>query len=187
MATLLEECRVALESEADNSSQPRLILTVAAHYSLADFVPVDPSVSLPVESMQNNLDWSNIVAYHYYSPFSGKFYAPCCSFAWIARGLSANKLVLGLPFFGYMWTLKNSQDNGIGAPVTGLVANDTDTIEKGSLAYKDIKRHYIQTNSSALTYNANFVVNYCIIRSNWITFDDVEAVQNKVLYAIGLE
>ncbi|KAC4917514.1 hypothetical protein FH972_027227 [Carpinus fangiana] len=54
--------------------------------------------------------------------------------------LSANKLVLGLPFLGNIWTLKNSQENGIGAPVTGLVANDTNTNEKGSLAYKDIKQ-----------------------------------------------
>lgn len=32
-------------------------------------------------------------------------------------------------------------------------------------------------------YNATFVVNYCVNGSNWITFDDVEAVKNKVLYA----
>jgi GH18 family chitinase len=93
------------------------------------------------------------VAYHYYSPFLANYTRAVAALhdpethadtdggieAWIAGGLSANKLVLGLPFFGYMWTLKNSQKNGIGAPVTGLVTNSTETNDKGSIAYNDIK------------------------------------------------
>jgi GH18 family chitinase len=155
MTTLLEECRVtrvAVESEANNSSQPQLILTAAAHYS-PDFISPNSVYSLPVDSMQKNLDWLNLVAYHDYSPFSANYTRAVAALhdpethadtddgikAWIARGLSANKLVLGLPLFGYMWTLKNSQKNGIGAPVTGLVTNSTETNDKGSIAYNDIK------------------------------------------------
>lgn len=59
MATLFEEWRVALESEAKNSSQPQLILTATAHYS-----PVLSSVSFPIESMQRDLNGLNIYAYN---------------------------------------------------------------------------------------------------------------------------
>ena len=31
-------------------------------------------------------------------------------------------------------------------------------------------------------YNATYVVNYCIIGSNWIGFDDVEAIRAKIAY-----
>ncbi|GLT53024.1 hypothetical protein SLA2020_263220 [Shorea laevis] len=134
MAALLEECRVAIDFEAKNSSHPQLILTAAGQYS-PDFLSANfPVYSLLVDSIQRNLDWLNIVAYRYYQPASATYTRAVAALhdpethvdtddgikAWIARGLSANKMVLGLPFFGYIWTLKNSQDNGIGAAVTGL-------------------------------------------------------------------
>lgn len=124
MASLFEEWRVALESQAKNSSQPQLILIAIAHYS-----PVLSSVSFPVELMQRNLNWLNIYAYNYNARSEANFTYPRAALhnptsqmntdagmrAWNAWGLSAKKLVLGLPIFGYAWTLKNPQDNGIGA------------------------------------------------------------------------
>ncbi|KAF7152248.1 hypothetical protein RHSIM_Rhsim01G0188600 [Rhododendron simsii] len=44
--------------------------------------------------------------------------------AWIDGGLSANKLVLGLPFYGYAWTLANPNDSAIGAPAKGSAITD---------------------------------------------------------------
>ncbi|KAK1582233.1 hypothetical protein Q3G72_013063 [Acer saccharum] len=40
--------------------------------------------------------------------------------AWINVGLSAKKIVLFLPCFGFSWTLVNPKENGIGAPATGV-------------------------------------------------------------------
>ena len=53
---------------------------------------------------------------------------------WIGRGLPAGKLVLGLPFYGYVWTLKNPNDNAIGAPATGPAITP-----EGDMSYKEIK------------------------------------------------
>ncbi|GAY34042.1 hypothetical protein CUMW_285820, partial [Citrus unshiu] len=43
---------------------------------------------------------------------------------WIEERLSADKLVLCLPFYGYAWTLVKPKDNGIGAAATGPTLSD---------------------------------------------------------------
>ena len=69
--------------------------------------------------------------------------------------MSASKLVLGLPFYGYAWRLKNPNDNAIGALVTGPAAISTDG---GAMCYKDIKG-YVHRAGAAIMYNATYVVN----------------------------
>ncbi|XP_035546711.1 class V chitinase-like [Juglans regia] len=191
MALLLEEWRVSVESEAKGSSQPQLILTAVAGFS-----PVIKNVSYPVDSMQKNLNWINIVAQNYYNPSWENITGPRAALhdpashintadgirAWIYRGLSANKLVLGLPFFGSGWTLQNSQNNGIGALVTGP-ATGRFFLEKGNIPYKNIKQLFIQRYRAAVKYNSIYVMNYCFNGSTWIGFDGVEAVETKVSYA----
>ncbi|KAG2668348.1 hypothetical protein I3760_15G156100 [Carya illinoinensis] len=142
--------------------------------------------------MQNNLDWLNIVAFDYptiqenFTAAHAPLYDPGSQTntdfgmrSWIGSGVSADKLVLGLPFYGYVWKLKNSQDTAIGAPATGPVV-----MEQGEhrMSYKDIK-DYIQRYGAASIYNATYVVNYCTNGSTWIGFDDIEAVNQKVSYA----
>ncbi|CAB4288811.1 unnamed protein product [Prunus armeniaca] len=186
MGNLFQEWRAAVKSDAVNSSQAQLILTAAVQYK-----PDLESFSFPVESIRNNLNWVHVMAYDYYGPqwtnFTGAhaaLYDPSSDAstdygikAWIGKGLSASKLVLGLPFYGYAWKLVNPRDNGIGAPATGpAITGD------GSMSYKDIKG-YIQRYGADIIYNATYVVKYCIIGSSWIGFDDAQVVKIKVSYA----
>ncbi|KAM4133373.1 hypothetical protein ACJW30_01G323200 [Castanea mollissima] len=189
MGLLFQDWRAAVNSEAKNSSQKYLILTAAVHFS-----PDLNSVSFPVDSIRSNLDWVHIIAYDYHLPgwsnYTGAhaaLYDPSSNAntdygigAWIGRGLPASKLVLGLPFYGYAWTLKNPNDNGIGAPATGPAAIAIKG--GGAIRYYRIKS-YVQSYGAAIMYNATYVVNYCIVGSTWIGFDDVEAVRMKVSYA----
>ena len=189
MGLLFQDWRAAVNSEAKNSSQKELILTAAVPYS-----PNSDTVYLPVDSIQTNLNWVHVNAYDYHAPgwsnytgASAALYDPSGQAntddgigAWIGRGLSASKLVLALPFFGYAWTLKNPNDNGIGAPATGPAAIAIK--DDGVMRYNRIKS-YAQSNGAAIMYNATYVVNYCTVGSTWIGFDDVEAVRIKVSYA----
>ncbi|XP_059635877.1 class V chitinase-like [Cornus florida] len=160
---------------------------MAVHYSpyLGD------SVSFPIEAMRRNLDWVHVMAYDYYMPTwanntgaHAALYGPasdqdtdCGINVWINDGLAANETILGLPFYGYAWTLVNPNDSAIGAPEKGPAIT-----EDGSMKYKDINS-YIQRNGAVSMYNATYMVNYCTIGSTWIGFDDVEAVKIKVAYA----
>ncbi|CAK9168814.1 unnamed protein product [Ilex paraguariensis] len=188
IANLLDEWRTAIEYESRNSSNnsTQLILTMAVRYS-----PDLDATGFPVESIRNNLNWVHVMAYDYYKPNGTSHTGAHAALydpgsvqntdyginSWINSGLSADKLVLGLPFYGYAWTLVNPNNSEIGALAKGPAIT-----EDGSMSYKDIKG-YIQRYGAVSMYNATYVVNYCTIGSTWIGFDDVEAVKIKVAYA----
>ncbi|KAL5547622.1 hypothetical protein UlMin_002853 [Ulmus minor] len=172
LGTLFEEWRAAVNSEARNSGQDELILTAAVQYS----PDVEDDASFPVDSIQTNLNWIHVMAYNYHMPewenFTGAhaaLYDPSSETntdfgirAWIDRGLNASKLVLGLPFYGYAWTLVSSSENRIGA------------LAKGPAFSKD---------GTMILYNASYVVKYFSVGSLWVGFDDAEVVRIKVSYA----
>ena len=187
VGTLFKEWRAAA-----NSSQPELILTAAVRYS-----PDVKDSSFPVDSIQRSLDWVHVMAYDYYTPKWAYFTGAHAALfdpsggtntdsgirAWIGRGLPASKLVLGFPYHGYAWTLANPDKNNIGAPATGQATSEDGSIEDGgAMRYKLIKR-YIEKNNAEVKYNATYVVNYCVVGSTWIGFDDFEAVKDKISYA----
>lgn len=144
--------------------------------------------------MQKNLDWVHFAAYDYYVPkkdnVTGFHAALYGSYGWEntdsgikewrKRGFSSNKLVIGLPYHGYAWTLVQQGEDGVGKPAFGpSVTMD------GDMAYKFIKS-YIRSFGDGVvsSYNATAVVNYFTVASTtWVNFDDVEAVKEKVSYA----
>ncbi|GAY68994.1 hypothetical protein CUMW_268570 [Citrus unshiu] len=189
---LFDEWRIAATKlEAKNSSrqQSQLILTARFLYS-------PPANSYLLNSIQRNLNWVHAVTASYYEPVSTNFTAPPAALygsssggfarstdqvlkAWIERGLSADKLVMGLPFYGYAWTLVKPEDNGIGAAATGPALHGN-----GLVTYKEIK-NYIKNYcpNVQVMYNTIYVMNYFSTRTIWFGFDDVEAVRAKIAYA----
>ncbi|KAJ4831969.1 hypothetical protein Tsubulata_025198 [Turnera subulata] len=130
MGVLLKEWRSAIVSEPRDSGVPELVLTMGLCYSAGLEI-----VGYPIDSMRKNVDWAHVVAYDYHMPsrenFTGNhagLYPPnylsnvSTDFGIrerIRRGFPANKLVLGLPYHGYAWTLANPSDNSLGARATG--------------------------------------------------------------------
>nr|KJB07568.1 hypothetical protein B456_001G030200 [Gossypium raimondii] len=183
MAALFQEWRAAIDSE---TGQSKLILTAAVPYS-----QYSQSSTYPIDSLRTNLNWLHVNAFDFYMPTwenltraHAALYDPTSNFnadfgieSWITGGLPANKLVLGLPLYGYAWTLVNPRDNTIGAPASGPAISKT-----GEMTYKEI-RNYIHSHGANSVYNATFVVNYCTVGTTWIGFDDVEVVKVKVSFA----
>ncbi|KAJ0031054.1 hypothetical protein Pint_14658 [Pistacia integerrima] len=125
------------------TNEPELILTAGVRY-----IPIHETVSYSIESMKRNLDWVHVVAYDYLLP----------------KGFPANKLVLGVPYHGYAWSLANPNDKAIGAPASGPAV----TIDV-SIGYKIIR---------ALIQNYVFTSG-----ATWINFDGVEKIRAKIAYA----
>ena len=192
VGTLFNEWRVAIDSELKESKkdQKKLIMTMAGYY-----VPELDSLSYPVDSVRRNFDWVSLRSYDYHTRFTDKFtynftaahtalYDPSSRVntdyginEWVKRGLPADKMVLGLAFHGYGWTLLDHNDNGIGAPAkSGSIIGD------GSLNY-DYIRKYLTGYKIDPVYNSAYVINYYTIGSLWVGFDDVEAIRAKVAYA----
>ena len=160
--------------------------------AVVQFTSVLDSASFPIESIRSNLNWIHVMAYDYYMATWLKFAGAQAALndpssdlntdygirQWIGNGISANKLVLALPFYGYAWNLRDSKENYIGAAATSPAIT-----KDGDMSYKEIKA-YIQRYGANVLYNATYVVNYFSVGSAWIGFDDVEVVMIKVSYAM---
>ncbi|CAK8563545.1 unnamed protein product [Lathyrus sativus] len=188
-ATLLKEWRIAITSEARNTKKIELVLVMAGYYLKAS-----DSFSYPFESMQKNLDWVHFVAYDYHLPEKDSvtgFHAALYGSSgwentdsgikeWRKRGFTSNKLVIGLPYHGYAWTLVKQGEGGVGKPASGpAITRD------GSMSYKWIKS-YIKSFGDGVvsSYNDTFMVNYFTVGSiSWVNFDDVDVIKEKVSYA----
>ncbi|XP_044488838.1 cysteine-rich receptor-like protein kinase 19 [Mangifera indica] len=199
VGVLFQELKAAADLEAKNSNQSRLILTAQVDYS-----PTVYSENYPIEKMQQNLDWVHVVSESLTGPLlsnltgaQAPLYDPTTRrntnygiTEWINQGLSANKIVLALPFYGYAWSLKSPRDNGIGAAATGPAVAATGPAaaiaeyDDGSVSYREIKNYIEQYGRDApVMYNSTYVVNYWSKETTWIGFDDVEAIRAKVSYA----
>ncbi|XP_058180020.1 G-type lectin S-receptor-like serine/threonine-protein kinase RKS1 [Rhododendron vialii] len=186
MGILFDEWRTAINRESKNSTRSPLILTLAGYYW-----PSKNSTSYPMESIRRNFDWVLIVSFFYHLPTMENFtgahsalYDPSSNVStdykikeWISKGLPAEKMVLGLAYQGYAWTLLDPSANEIGSPATGPAV----TLD-GSMSYKFIKST-MRCDGEKVVYNSTYVTNYCINDSVWIGYDDVEAIRTKVRYA----
>ncbi|TXG48092.1 hypothetical protein EZV62_027386 [Acer yangbiense] len=183
---LFKEWQEAITVEATNSTKTKLILTAVVNY-----FPKVGSQNYPVDSIQKYLDWVHVQNGAYFLPnyWPNFTAAPMALYnpnstvnntdygirLWIDAGLSPKKMVLILPYYGTAWTLKNPNENGIGAPANGQA-------QASGLAYKEIKT-YIDRYKAKVTFDATYVVNYLTMGTSWIAFDDVETIQHKVSYA----
>ncbi|KAL2482771.1 chitotriosidase-1-like [Forsythia ovata] len=186
MDVFLDNWQEAVNSEPKNSSTSRLILTMGARYS-----PAQDFLTYPIDSIKRNFDWVHLMSYDYYLPSKDNFtgahaalYDPSSNLntdygikEWIKRGLPANKLVLGLPYHGYAWTLVNPNDNTIGSLAKGLAIT-----ADGSISYRLIM-WYCKSYGAKPVFNSTYVTNYFNIGSIWIGYDGVDAVKIKVSYA----
>ncbi|CAN4113169.1 unnamed protein product [Withania somnifera] len=186
MRTFIQEWLTAIKSESKNTGTERLLLTMGAYYS-----PVLDSMSYPVDTVARYFDWVHVVAYDYYLPTKDNvtgahaaLYDPASKRntdygikEWIKNGLPANKIVLGLAYHGYAWTLVNQNHNTVGSSARGKAIT-----RDGSMSYRAIKQ-YMKSYGAIPVYNSTYVVNYVTIGSFWIGYDDVETIRTKVSYA----
>ncbi|KAJ6330711.1 hypothetical protein OIU76_009333 [Salix suchowensis] len=187
--TLLTEWRAAVVTEAKSSGKPPLLLSAAVLYLSYYY---SSSVPYPIQAISNSLDWINLMAYDFYGPgWSPTSTGPPAALydsvnqesgdngvrSWIQAGLSAKKLVLGLPFYGWSWRLTNPSNHGLFAPANGQgLAGD------GSAGYNQIKQ-YISQNGATKVFNNTAVADYCYSGTTWIGYDDTQSISGKVAYA----
>ena len=191
LGLLLNEWRAAVASESTSSGNSPLLLVAAFFYSSNYY-----SLNYPIQAITNSLDWVNVMAYDFYAPPSysspnltgppAALYNPTSQVSgdsgiksWIQAGVPAQKLVLGVPFYGYAWTLVNANDNGIFAPANGAAISSD-----GSITYSQIK-DFITQNSATAVFNSTIVTDYCYSGTTWIGYDDTQSISTKVTYAKG--
>ncbi len=143
---LLAEFRKQLEAledqvESDTGVRPEYLLTIAAPAGAANYAPMD------LGAAADSLDWINIMAYDFHGGWESSgpanhhaalFRSPCdgpdsdwgdkAVAAYLAAGVPANKLLLGVPFYGRGWRGVAAVDDGLCQPARGVPRG---TYEKG--------------------------------------------------------
>ena len=126
--SLLSSLRQGLDAQGQADGR-RYLLTMAAPAGPWQMARIDFTQVTPL------LDWFNLMTYDFYGPWSGTtgFNAPLYPStddpahlsvdttvqAYLAAGVPAGKLVLGLPFFGHGWQGVAAVNNGLYQPFSG--------------------------------------------------------------------
>ncbi|XP_075651875.1 class V chitinase-like [Castanea sativa] len=186
---LLNEWRAAVANESKTSNKTALLLSAAVFYTSSYY----GGLNYPFQAISNSSDWINIMAYDFYGPsWAPNFTAPPAGLynittsqisgdtgikAWI-QAVPAKKVVYGIPFYGYAWSLVNANNHGIFAPANGTA---TAISSDGSITYSQIKG----LKNFTAVYNSSIVTNYCYSGTTWIGYDDTNSTSTKVTYAKG--
>jgi GH18 family chitinase len=159
---LLKELRRQLDVEGDTDGR-RYLLTIAA--------PVGPShfVNLEIALIHPLLDWINLMSYDFHTASSGvtNFDAPLFPASdsptaardralnvdssvkcYLAAGVPADKIVLGVRFVATGWAGVEPINNGLYQPNTGAAPGTWDrpgATPSGSFGYQDLEENYLPT------------------------------------------
>ncbi|OIV97253.1 hypothetical protein TanjilG_10787 [Lupinus angustifolius] len=191
LGILLREWRRAIDIDSKISGKPPLLLTAAVYFADSFFLSATQR-RYPVASINNNLDFVNIMSYDLYGSGNNSTGAPAALFdpksninvvsginLWIRAGLNPNKMVMGLPLYGKKWVLRDSNINGIGAPATGIYGVD------GTKAFFQIEEFNKETNATVV-YDMDTISMYSYSNTSWIGYDDPFTVTIKVGFAQAL-
>ncbi|KAG6525163.1 hypothetical protein ZIOFF_015115 [Zingiber officinale] len=189
LATLLLEWRAEAEREAATTGRPRLLLTAAVYFA-SRFLLGDGR-SYPVPQMAAALDWINVMCYDFHGSWDtsatgehAAWYDPRSNISgsygvdsWVAAGMPAKQVVLGMPLYGRTWELRNAAEHGVGAPAVAVGPGDN-----GVLLYSEVV-DFNRNNNATVVHDQVLTAAYSYAGTSWIGYDDAWSVARKVGFA----
>jgi chitinase len=191
---LLEELRNQLDVQG---------IADGKHYLLTIASPAAEATcnNIELDTIYQYLDWINLMAYDYNGGWSQltNFNAPLYHHpddpmgeksnvnytvgAYLASGVPADKLVMGVPFYGIGWSGVPNVNNGLFQPVGGRPKG---TWEEGMFDYWDIKDNYIG-NGYTRYWSSDSKVPWLYNPQSgiMISYDDPESLGIKAQYVEG--
>uniref|UniRef100_A0A1D1Z6E7 Acidic mammalian chitinase n=1 Tax=Anthurium amnicola TaxID=1678845 RepID=A0A1D1Z6E7_9ARAE len=190
LGLLFREWRSAVEAEAARTGQPRLLLTSAVYFASSFFVYGKPR-SYPVEALRGAADFVNLMCYDYRGDWDtsatgahAALYDPGSNVStsygvgsWVGAGMPAEKLVMGVPLYGKSWRLKDPAEHGVGAPAVG-----TGPGRSGVLTYAEVVKLNARVGATEV-YDEATVSEYSYSGTDWVGYDGVRSVTEKMAYA----
>ena len=191
-ASLLTELSEAFTYEAEESGEPRLLLSAA--------VPVGPDNvrgGYDVPAVAKALDFVNLMAYDFHGKWESQaghnapLYAPSSDsewrkqlsveFAakmWTRLGTPKEKLVIGMPTYGRSFTLSSRSNYKVNSQTSGGGTAGEYTKEAGFLAYYEVCE--MLHNGANYIWDNEMKVPYLVQGDQWVGFDDERAIRNKM-------
>lgn len=189
---LLEALRAKLDAQGTADGR---------HYLLTVAAPAGPSTLANQEIAQvaATVDWVNLMSYDFHggwdsttghnSPLEAPAGDPgpvglnvdSAVRAWRNGGTPADKLVVGMPFYGRGWSGVSGANNGLFQTATGVPPG---TWEAGVFDYHDLVTRYIDQPGFTRLWDPTAKVPYLWNASNgvFISYDDPESLAEKARY-----
>lgn len=175
---LLAEFRKQLDAV-----KPGQLLTIAAP------APTSKSEKMELDKIIPSLNWINLMTYDFTGPWSATtgHHATLIGGAkdrvsvdstvddYLNRGVPSNKLVLGVPFYGYGWTVNSLENNGMYQPV---IAKAKGPLEPGVAPYsylKNLPGTVFRDEKTRAAWKVNG-------KDVWV-YDDVQLIKEKIEFA----
>ena len=186
---LLAALRTALDAQGEQDGQ-HYLLTIALGSGRDAYEPLDWAQLVPL------LDWINVMTYDMsgnWSTVTG-FNAPLYDSQpnppevgssdnaltdLQTLGVPAEKLVMGVPFYGHGWSGVPAINNGLHQPFTGAAQG---LWEAGSFDYYDVAAHYVGRYARFWDDAAQVPWLYDAASGTMISYDDPELMAKKAQY-----
>ncbi|XP_027368782.1 nod factor hydrolase protein 1-like [Abrus precatorius] len=194
LGLLFAEWRAAISAEASATCRPPLLLTAAVYFAVDFFLSDTTSLTTyPVDSINKNVDWVNVMSYDLHGPWSNHTGPPSGLFdpksnisvsyglySWIRGGTLPQKMVMGLALYGRTWQLRDPSVHGIGAPSVGSGPG-----LDGAMAFFQVLDFNNETGVKVV-YDVDTASVYSYSGSYWVGYDDPFTVAVKVGFAQAL-
>lgn len=141
-----------------------------------------------VKEFHNYLNYVNIMTYDIHGPWEmySDFNSPLYNNdtpqykisidsavnSWIEAGLPADKLIVGIPFYGYKYSVP-SNDN------KGLYQKHTDG---KAVSYKEIEKSYLNNPKFIKNFHNESLVPWLYDGNTFVSYDDAESISLKASY-----
>lgn len=92
---------------------------------------------------------------------------------YLNAGVSASKIVLGVPFYGYRYTLVNTENNGIGSKFSGA----------SSITYDAVVSDYLNNSNYTNFFDETARVPYIFGSNTFISYENEQSISEKATLA----
>ncbi|CAK1547716.1 unnamed protein product [Leptosia nina] len=104
---------------------------------------------------------------------------------WLSQGFPAEKLVIGLPFYGHTYNLANQNKSSVRSPSYGPGIAGPYTVTNGNIGYNEFC-DLLLTQTWDLRFDNLAKVPYAVQNRNWVSYDDAASLSAKTKYALNL-
>ena len=187
---LMQEIRNQLDAIASAFSEnsPHFLTTIATPAGESKYN------NIALGAIEDHLDWINIMTYDFYGSWNTTTGHNAPLYAddgydidhtvngYINAGVPANKIVLGVPFYGRSFkSVPAGAYEGYGSSTAGAGPG---TWENGVLDYQDIKENYKTNSAWEYTWDDTAKVPYLYneAEQKWISYDNPQAIRTKTEY-----
>ncbi|XP_030368868.1 acidic mammalian chitinase-like [Scaptodrosophila lebanonensis] len=139
-------------------------------------------ISYDIPAISQHVSYINVMTYDFHMANDGYlgFNTPLPEVQqaidyWLEKGAPAQKLVLGLAFYGHTYQMADSSQNGPGDRSSGPGTAGKYTQQSGFLGYNEIC-----LNNWAAVFNEEYGAPYAFQDNQWVSYDNVQSIERKM-------